>query len=83
MKRRYSKEEISKILNNINQEIKSGSTKDSAAKKEGITVQTLYRWQSKANPNDQAAEVMKLRRQIEKLKRLVGDEYVEKRLAEL
>lgn len=83
MKRRYSKEEISRILTNIDSAVKAGITKDAAAKKENITVQTMYRWQSKNGLGDQNSEVMRLRRQVEKLKRLVGDEYVEKRLAEV
>jgi len=71
MKKRFTEEQIIKILD----EHKAGKTAKDIARRDGITIQTLYSWKAKfgSMSSDEAVRLRTLEQENLRLKRLVAD----------
>lgn len=74
-KRKYSPEQVVKILRDIEIEQGKGSSQEDACRKTGITLQTFYRWRKEYGglQVDQARRLKELESENNKLKKLVAD----------
>jgi len=71
MKKRFTEEQVIKILD----EHKAGKTAKDIARRDGITIQTLYSWKAKfgSMSSDEAVRLRTLEQENLRLKRLVAD----------
>ena len=71
MKKRFTEEQIIKILD----EHKVGKTAKDIARRDGITIQTLYSWKAKfgSMSSDEAVRLRTIEQENFRLKRLVAD----------
>jgi putative transposase len=74
-KKKYSPEQIVKILRDIEIEQGRGLTQDDACRKVGITIQTYYRWRKEFGglEIDQARRLKELENENLMLKKLVAE----------
>lgn len=74
-KKKYTPEQIVKILRDIEIHEGKGLTQDDACRKAGITLQTYYRWRKEYGglKVDQARRLRELELENQKLKRVVAD----------
>lgn len=75
-RKRYTPEEIIQHLRTVELEQGKGSSLDQAAKKVGVTPQTIVRWRNEFGglKVDQAKRLKELERENARLKRLVADQ---------
>lgn len=75
-RKRYTPEEIIQHLRTVELEQGKGSSLDQAAKKVGVTPQTIVRWRNEFGglKVDQAKKLKELERENARLKRLVADQ---------
>lgn len=74
-KRKYSPEQVVKLLRDIEIEQGKGLSQEDACRKAGITLQTFYRWRKEYGglQVDQARRLKELESENDKLKKLVAD----------
>jgi transposase-like protein len=78
-RKRFSAEEIIQNLRTVEVEQGRGATLDEAARKVGITVQTLLRWRKEFGglKVDQAKRLKELEQENARLKRIVANQALE------
>lgn len=78
-RKRYSAEEIVQHLRTVELEQGRGATLDEAAKKIGVTTQTIVRWKNEFGglKVDQAKRLKELEAENAKLKKLVANQALE------
>jgi putative transposase len=71
MKKRFTEEQIIKVL----AEHKTGVTAKEIARREGVSIQTLYLWKTKfgSMSSEEAVKLRSLEQENARLKRLVAD----------
>lgn len=83
-RRRHTPEQIISKLRAIEVHTHSGKTAEQAARQEGITEQTYYRWRKEYGglKLDQAKRLKELERENARLKKLVADLSLDKQMLE-
>ena len=78
-KRNYKPEEIIQHLRTVEIERSKGATQEQAARKVGISCQTLVRWQREYGSLklDQLKRLKKLEKENARLKRIVADQSID------
>jgi len=80
--KKYKPEQIVTLLRQVEVGIANGKTTPQACKEAEITAQTYYRWRKEFGglKLDQAKRLKELERENAKLKRLVAELYLEKKI---
>jgi len=84
VRKRYTPEQIIGKLRAMEVYLNSGLTAEQAARKEGISEQTYYRWRKEYGGMklDQARRLKELEKENARLKQLVADLSLDKRMLE-
>jgi len=84
VRKRYTPEQIIGKLRAMEVHLNSGLTAEQAARKEGISEQTYYRWRKEYGGMklDQARRLKELEKENARLKQLVADLSLDKRMLE-
>lgn len=81
-RKRYTPEQIISTLRAIEVHLNTGMTSDQAARREGISVQSYFRWRKEYGglKVDQAKRLKELERENARLKRLVAELSLDKQM---
>jgi putative transposase len=82
MKKRRTRDEVSRLLRDVDRDLAKGLTISDVCRKIGIAETTYYRWRQRFNPAQVDADrrCRELEGEIERLKRLVAELMLDKQM---
>ena len=82
MKKRRTRDEVTRLLREVERDLAKGLTVSDACRKIGVAETTYYRWRQRHDPAtvDTDRRCRELEREIERLKRLVAELLLDKQM---
>jgi putative transposase len=82
MKRRWTADEITRLLKEVDRDLTKGLTVSDVCRKHGVGLSTYYRWREKRDPDkvDTDHRCRELELEVDRLKKLVAELLLDKQM---